>query len=282
MEEEQVSPLPAAAAPIRRQKTEDTTMVETKLAIRGVRKTFDTARGSVEALAATDLDVAEGEFVTIVGPSGCGKSTLLMIASGLEDATDGQIFVDGKLADKPGPDRSVVFQQFALFPNMTVEQNIGFGLKVKGIPKKDRIAPVRQQVENMKLGGFEKAYPSELSGGMQQRVAIARALVLEPPLLFMDEPFGALDAQTRTRMQDEMAKLRSRISSTILFVTHSVEEAVYLGDRVVVMSARPGRIAHEYRVDRDVAWKSLTIESAMSDPEFNSLREQIWNHLHSN
>lgn len=259
-----------------------TIMTEAKLSIRGVSKTFHTGRGSVEALTVTDLDVAEGEFVTIVGPSGCGKSTLLMIAGGLEEPTAGEIYVDGKRAQAPGPDRSVVFQQFALFPNMTVEQNIGFGLKVRGVAKKDRVAPVQEQIENMKLGGFEKAYPSELSGGMQQRVAIARALVLEPPLLFMDEPFGALDAQTRTRMQDEMAKLRLRISSTVLFVTHSVEEAVYLGDRIVVMSARPGRIAEQYRVDRDSSWKQLSIESAMSDPSFNSLRERIWHHLHEN
>jgi len=272
----------SARETLRKQEKDVSTMTEIKLSIRGVRKTFHTARGDVEALAATDLNVAEGEFVTIVGPSGCGKSTLLMIASGLEDPTNGDIYVDGSRADKPGPDRSVVFQQFALFPNMTVEQNIGFGLKVRGVQKTGRVAPVREQIANMKLGGFEKAYPSELSGGMQQRVAIARALVLEPPLLFMDEPFGALDAQTRTRMQDEMAKLRSRISSTILFVTHSVEEAVYLGDRIIVMSARPGRIAHEYRVDRNSPWKSLAIESAMSDPEFNSLREQIWQHLHAN
>ncbi|MGM7698744.1 ABC transporter ATP-binding protein [Microbacterium sp. A84] len=253
-----------------------------KLSVRGVTKRFQTKRGEVDALSPTDLDVAEGEFVTIVGPSGCGKSTLLMIASGLESATEGEIFVDGKLATEPGPDRSVVFQQFALFPNMTVEQNIGFGLKARGVRKNDRVAPVAEQVENMKLTGFEGAYPSELSGGMQQRVAIARALVLEPPLLFMDEPFGALDAQTRTRMQDEMAKLRARISSTILFVTHSVEEAVYLGDRIIVMSARPGRIAHEYRVDPNSAWKGMSIETAMSDSDFNSLRERIWQHLHGN
>lgn len=255
---------------------------EAKLSLRGVSKRFRTKRGEVEALAPTDLDVADGEFVTIVGPSGCGKSTMLMIASGLEDATAGQIFVDGAPAGAPGPDRSVVFQQFALFPNMTVEQNIGFGLKARGVPRAERRAPVAEQIANMKLAGFESAYPSELSGGMQQRVAIARALVLEPPLLFMDEPFGALDAQTRTRMQDEMAKLRARISSTILFVTHSVEEAIYLGDRIIVMSARPGRIAHEYRVDPASPWKSLSIESAMSDGEFNDLRERIWQHLHGN
>lgn len=251
-----------------------------KLSLRGVSKTFQTKRGEVNALASTDLDVTEGEFVTIVGPSGCGKSTLLMIGSGLEPPSSGEVLVDGASAGPPGPDRSVVFQQFALFPNMTVAQNIGFGLKTRGLSKEARKDPVRALIDQMSLQGFESAYPSELSGGMQQRVAIARALVLEPPLLFMDEPFGALDAQTRTRMQDEMARLRSRISATILFITHSVEEAIYLGDRVIVMSTRPGQILHEYSLQADSPWKKAHIEQAMSDPDFNQLRENIWNHLH--
>lgn len=251
-----------------------------KLSLRGIAKSFSTKRGQVRALDPTELDVAEGEFVTIVGPSGCGKSTLLMIASGLEPPSSGAVLVDGAPAGPPGPDRSVVFQQFALFPNMTVTQNIGFGLKARGLSNAQRREPVSDLIAQMNLTGFESAYPSELSGGMQQRVAIARALALEPPLLFMDEPFGALDAQTRTRMQDEMAKLRSRISATILFITHSVEEAIYLGDRIIVMSARPGRIVHEYTLPPDSPWKNVQIERAMSDPDFNALRETIWNHLH--
>ncbi len=252
-----------------------------KLGLRNVTKQFETGRGPVEALTPIDLDIGDGEFAMIVGPSGCGKSTLLMIASGLEQPTSGEVSIDGEPAGPPGPDRSVVFQQFALFPNMTVEQNIAYGLKMRGVSKRERLASAAEQVTAMGLDGFEKAYPSELSGGMQQRVAIARALVLEPPLLFMDEPFGALDALTRTHMQDEMSRLRARIASTVLFVTHSVEEAVYLGDRVIVMSARPGRVAADYRIEADNPWKSLPIEQAMSDPDFNKRREQIWQHLHA-
>jgi NitT/TauT family transport system ATP-binding protein len=235
----------------------------------------------VKALEPTDLEVQESEFLTIVGPSGCGKSTLLMIASGLETPSAGTIEVSGRPAGKPGPDRSVVFQQFALFPHMSVTQNIEYGLKVARVKKADRKAAVAQQIAVMGLDGFQKAYPSELSGGMQQRVAIARALVLEPSLLFMDEPFGALDAQTRTQMQDEMAKLRTRMMSTVLFVTHSVEEAVFLGTRIIVMSARPGRIIANIPIANDAPWKGLAIEAAMGEPAFNSLREKVWNLLHT-
>lgn len=252
-----------------------------KLAIREVSKTFESARGVVQALAPTSLDVAKGEFVTIVGPSGCGKSTLLMIAGGLEEPSSGEVLVDGGPAGRPGPSRSVVFQQFALFPHLNVEQNIGFGLKMRGVPRSERREPVARQLAVMKLTGFERAYPSELSGGMQQRVAIARALVLDPSILLMDEPFGALDAQTRTGMQDEMAHLRVRLDSTVLFVTHSVEEAIYLGDRIVVMSPRPGRIRTEFRVPQDTPWKSSSIEAAMSNAHFNTLREEVWTELHS-
>lgn len=252
-----------------------------KLSLRGISKVFETRRGTVNALEPTDLDVQEGEFLTIVGPSGCGKSTLLMMASGLETPSGGTIAVDGRPAGKPGPDRSVVFQQFALFPHMSVAQNIEYGLKVARVKKAKRKAAIAQQIGIMGLDGFQKAYPSELSGGMQQRVAIARALVLEPSLLFMDEPFGALDAQTRTQMQDEMAKLRTRMMSTVLFVTHSVEEAVFLGTRIIVMSARPGRIIANIPIADDAPWKGLAIETAMGEPAFNSLREKVWNLLHT-
>ncbi|PSL02841.1 NitT/TauT family transport system ATP-binding protein [Haloactinopolyspora alba] len=253
-----------------------------KLSIQDVSKTFESSRGSVQALTATDLDVQEGEFVTIVGPSGCGKSTLLMIASGLETPSSGRVLIDDDPAGPPGPRRSVVFQQFALFPHMTAEQNIGFGLRMRGgLTRARKQELVAAQVETMRLTGFEKAYPSELSGGMQQRVAIARALVLDPEILLMDEPFGALDAQTRTAMQDEMAAMRSRLNCTILFVTHSVEEAVFLGDRIVVMSARPGRISHELSVSSDFEWKRHQIEHAMSERSFNELREEVWRHLHA-
>jgi NitT/TauT family transport system ATP-binding protein len=263
------------------EETEVSMSTTAKLSLRGIAKEFHTGHGRVQALTRTDLDVADGEFLTIVGPSGCGKSTMLMIASGLEQPSDGEVLVDGVPAGPPGPGRSVVFQQFALFPHMTVEQNIGFGLKVAKVGRAERDAAVAAQVQTMGLAGFEKAFPSELSGGMQQRVAIARALVLEPAILLMDEPFGALDAQTRTSMQDEMGALRARLNCTVLFVTHSVEEAVYLGSRIVVMSPRPGQITHEVLVSTDAAWKSKQIEQAMSDPDFNRIREEIWAHLHS-
>lgn len=252
-----------------------------KLSLRQVSKVFEARRGSVRALEPTDLDVREGEFLTIVGPSGCGKSTMLMIGSGLETPSSGTIAVDGRPAGKPGPDRSVVFQQFALFPHLNVMRNIGYGLKVAGVKKSERQDAVEQQISVMGLDGFQKAYPSELSGGMQQRVAIARALVLQPSLLFMDEPFGALDAQTRTQMQDEMARLRTRMTSTVLFVTHSVEEAVFLGTRIVVMSPRPGRIIADIPIADNAPWKGMAIESAMGEPQFNSLREEVWNLLHT-
>src|SRR5699024_3951694 len=157
----------------------------------------------------------------------------------------------------------------------------GYGLKMRGTAKKERREPVAKQLEVMGLTGFEKAYPAELSGGMQQRVAIARALVLEPPILLMDEPFGALDAQTRTGMQDEMGRLRSSLNSTVILITHSVEEAVYLGDRVLAMSARPGQIKRELSISADEPWKQVSIEKAQGDREFNRLREEVWQELHS-
>jgi NitT/TauT family transport system ATP-binding protein len=163
---------------------------------------------------------------------------------------------------------------------MSVFQNVGYGLRVAGVPRSERETRVSAQIELMGLSGFERAYPSELSGGMQQRVAIARALVLEPSVLLMDEPFGALDAQTRATLQDEMGRLRSRLNCTVMFITHSVEEAVYLGDRILVMSARPGRVLRDLRVAPDASWHGLPIEDAMSRADFNEMREEVWRLLH--
>lgn len=247
-----------------------------KMEIRGVSKRFRTRNGEVEALTACDLSIEKGEFVTIVGPSGCGKSTLMMIAAGLEEATTGEIYVDGALAGAPGPQRSVVFQKFALFPSQTVFKNIEFGLVVAKVPPAERERRVDAQLTLMGLRKFRDAYPHELSGGMQQRVAIARALVVQPEILLMDEPFGALDAQTRTLLQEEVSRLHRHDAYTVLFITHSVEEAVYLADRVVVMSARPGRIKEEIRVPRDADWRSADIETAMTYPDFSELRQRIW------
>jgi NitT/TauT family transport system ATP-binding protein len=247
-----------------------------KMQIRGVSKRFVSRRGEVDALAPCDLAIAKGEFVTVVGPSGCGKSTLMMIAAGLEAPTTGDVLVDGTPAGPAGPRRSVVFQKFALFPSETVAQNIEFGLRVTGVARAERESRLREQLAIMGLEQFTHAYPHELSGGMQQRVAIARALVVRPEILLMDEPFGALDAQTRSVLQEEVSRLRRVMSYTVMFITHSVEEAVYLGDRVIVMSRRPGRIKKEIAVPRDAAWRGGEIEAANDYADFNAVRREVW------
>ncbi|HYI85798.1 MAG TPA: ABC transporter ATP-binding protein, partial [Burkholderiales bacterium] len=240
-----------------------------------VSRTF--RRDGREQLAVDDvsLEVREREFVALVGPSGCGKTTCLRMAAGLDFPTAGTVTVGGKKVEEPGPQRAVVFQQFALFPWKTVYDNIDFGLRSQGVAQVERRARIAAQLELMGLQGYESAYPHELSGGMQQRVAIARCYVLNPEVLLMDEPFGALDAQTRTLMQEELIKLARKIPRTVLFITHAVEEAVYLADRVVVMTHRPGKIAEII----DVApvrsaggWDKLTrVEEVMEQAPFTEL-----------
>lgn len=244
--------------------------------IRGVSKTFQTRNGPIVALERCDLAIRDSEFVTVVGPSGCGKSTLMMIAAGLDDPSEGDVLVDGRPAGPAGPMRSVVFQKFALFPSETVAANIEFGLRVAGLAKVERESRLQEQLEIMRLQQFRNAYPHELSGGMQQRVAIARALVVRPQILLMDEPFAALDAQTRSLLQEEVSRLRRVMNYTVLFITHSVEEAVYLGDRVVVMSRRPGRIKKEISVARDAVWRGGEIETASDHEDFNDARREVW------
>jgi NitT/TauT family transport system ATP-binding protein len=247
-----------------------------KMELRGVSKTFHARGGEVVALEPCDLAIAKGEFVTVVGPSGCGKSTLMMIAAGLDAPSSGEILVDGKPAGPAGPSRTVVFQRFALFPSETVAQNIGFGLRVAGVERADREQRIAEQLELMNLVRFKDAFPHELSGGMQQRVAIARALVVRPDILLMDEPFGALDAQTRTVLQEEVARLRRVMNYTVMFITHSVEEAVYLGDRVVVMTKGPGRIKREIALPSDAGWRGLEIEEAATHADFIRVKREIW------
>jgi NitT/TauT family transport system ATP-binding protein len=247
-----------------------------KMEIRGVSKTFHARGGQTPALERCALSIGEGEFVTVVGPSGCGKSTLMMIAAGLEAPTTGEILVDGRPASPAGPKRSVVFQRFALFPSETVAQNIGFGLRVAGLHRDECEQRIGEQLELMGLQRFRNAYPHELSGGMQQRVAIARALAVRPEILLMDEPFGALDAQTRTVLQEEVSRLQRELHYTVLFITHSVEEAVYLSDRVIVMSKGPGRILREIAVPRDAAWRGLQIEQAGEHASFMQTKRDIW------
>lgn len=219
------------------------------LKIEGVSKTFAGRVNTVEALRPIDLEVAGGEFVCLLGPSGCGKSTLLSIIAGLETASSGSIWANDQKVSGPGPDRALLFQEAALFPWLDVQRNVEFGLRQAGIPAGERKEEARRFIEMVHLKGFEKSYIHQLSGGMRQRVAIARALAINPSVLLMDEPFGALDALTRNRLQGEVESIWSSTRKTILFVTHNVNEAVTLGDRVLVFSPRPGRIVREFRID---------------------------------
>jgi NitT/TauT family transport system ATP-binding protein len=209
-----------------------------------VSKTYRRARGAgeVPALAHISASIKDGEFVAVVGPSGCGKSTLLYMLGGFVPMTTGRILIDGKPVRGPGPDRGPVFQEFALFPWRSALDNILFGLQEQRVPKAQALARARELIEMVHLKGYEHLYPKELSGGMKQRVAIARTLAYDPAILLMDEPFGALDAHTRTLLQDELLAIWERHTKTVLFVTHAVDEAVYLADRVLVMTAAPGRI----------------------------------------
>jgi NitT/TauT family transport system ATP-binding protein len=217
--------------------------------IADLSKVFAKGRSEVKALEHFDLEVADGEFACLLGPSGCGKTTVLRILAGLEDKTGGIVELRGKEISKAGSDRGMVFQEFALFPWRTVRKNIEFGLEVKGVDEGGRSKISSSLIELVGLKGFENAHPKELSGGMKQRVGIARALANEPAVLLMDEPFGSLDAQTRNLMQKELLRIWSATRKTILFVTHSVDEAVFLADRIVVMTARPGKVREAIEVD---------------------------------
>jgi NitT/TauT family transport system ATP-binding protein len=222
-------------------------MAAPKLVVRNLRKTFQVDEGfgrfsSINAIDNVSLDVREGELITIIGPSGCGKSTLLMILAGLYDKSSGEVLLDSRPIDGPGLDRGVVFQEFALFPWLTVRNNICFGLKMKGVPAAEHEAIIKRYLDMVKLAEFEHIFPHRLSGGMKQRVGIARALAYSPEILLMDEPFGALDAQTRTSLQQMLVDIWAETRKTILFVTHSVREAVFLSDRIVVLSRRPSRV----------------------------------------
>ncbi len=230
-----------------------------------------------------NLTVADKEFVAIVGPSGCGKTTCMRMAAGLEFPSTGTVSVSGKQVIEPGPDRAVVFQQFALFPWKSVHENIDFGLRAKGLPETERQKIIAHYIGLMNLKGYESAFPHQLSGGMQQRVAIARAYALDPEALLMDEPFGALDAQTRVVMQEELVKLARKNPRTVLFITHAVEEAVYLADRVVIMTSRPGKVKEilDIKSVRETEnWdQHQKIEDVMDLASFVHLRSRIWKSL---
>ncbi len=225
-----------------------------ELRIENLGKTYHTREGwnSTRSLCVFEdvsFSVRDGEFVSIIGTSGCGKSTLLSLAAGLDGASGGAVYVDGNLVTGPGLDRGVVFQEFALFPWLTVLGNISFGLRSKGVPMSERPAMARKWVDLVGLSGFEDYYPFRLSGGMRQRVGLGRALAIEPAVLLMDEPFGALDAQTRETMQNALSDIWEATAKTILFITHDIREAIYLSDRVLVLGGRPSKISYELDVE---------------------------------
>lgn len=233
------------------------------------------ADAPVVALDGVSLRIRRGEFISLLGPSGCGKSTLLNIVAGFQSATSGQILQNGRKITKPDPSRTVVFQDYALFGWMTVQQNVEFGLKAKGMPKAQRAEIARALIATVQLSGFEDKFPHQMSGGMKQRAAIARALAPDPDILLMDEPFGALDAQTRVLLQEEIARISSETRKTVIFVTHGIDEAVFLADRVVVMSPRPGRVRNEVLVPLP---RPRTAEMR-SDPWFVSTVKDLWETL---
>ena len=247
-----------------------------KVQIDKVEKIFNGRSGEMVALNGVSLDIKDNEFVCVVGPSGCGKSTLLNIIAGLMEPTSGAVYVDGKKVEGTGVERGVVFQQYALFPWLTVKKNVEFGLKLKKLPKEEIEETAMKYIRMVDLEKFANAYPKELSGGMKQRVAIARAYAVNPEVLLMDEPFGALDAQTRTQLQTELLKTWEEERKTCFFITHDVEEAIILAQRVVIMSARPGRIKEI--VDIDIP-HPRTQETRMS-PRFMELKNHIWSQVY--
>lgn len=243
-----------------------------KISFRNVSKVFGEGANAFTALKNLNLDIADGEIVTVVGPSGCGKSTAMNIVAGLTDVSAGECLVDGHPVSGPGPDRGVIFQQYALFPWLTVRENVAFGLMLQGMDKQERNARADHYLELVGLGDFGDAYPKTLSGGMKQRCAIARAYAVNPSVLLMDEPFGALDALTRVRLQDQLLDTWSKDRRTVMFITHDVDEAVYIAHRVIVLAARPGRL--QQIIDVDLPFPRT--EDIRLSPEFTAIRNQVW------
>jgi ABC-type nitrate/sulfonate/bicarbonate transport system ATPase subunit len=243
------------------------------LTVRGVSRSFASTSGGppTVALQATDLDVAENDFITILGPSGCGKSTLLRIVAGLDQQTSGSVLLEGKSITGAGADRGMVFQSYTLFPWLNVLDNVCFGLRERGLARAQQLEIAQSFIHKVGLKGFENHYPKQLSGGMQQRTAIARALANNPRILLMDEPFGALDHQTRELMQELLLGIWEAERKAVLFVTHDIDEAVFMGTRVVVMSARPGRI----KLDRVVPLAHPRHYSIKTTPAFSALKAEL-------
>ena len=246
------------------------------MSIKGLGKTFHTSTGSHEALRDVNFDVHRREFICVIGPSGCGKSTLIRSLAGLETPSVGQILVDDKPVSGPGPERGMVFQSYTLFPWLSVKKNVMFGLEMGGRSSTNAESEAMQWIEMVGLGNFANHYPHQLSGGMKQRVAIARALANQPRILLMDEPFGALDAQTRAKMQKHLLDIWAHVNITILFITHDLDEAVYLADRILVLAANPGRVDEVIEVPvphpRD--------PSQLLSPEFLATKEYISDLIH--
>ena len=243
-----------------------------QLSIQGVSRTFTSAKGvATQALLPVDFEVRENDFVTILGPSGCGKSTMLRIVAGLDSPTSGRVLLDGRPVEGPGADRGMVFQSYTLFPWLTIEQNIRFGLRERGMPEAQQKERAAYFIAKVGLRGFEQHFPKQLSGGMQQRTAIARALANDPKILLMDEPFGALDNQTRVLMQELLLGIWESERKTVLFVTHDIDEAIFMANRVAVFSARPGRIKTELAVQLAHP-RHYTIKTS---PEFMDLKARL-------
>ena len=252
---------------------------EAKVSIRALRKDFVVRGRTIEALAPANLDVRAGEFIAVVGPSGCGKTTLLRILAGLERATAGEFAVQRE----PGSDRplnAMVFQEQSIFPWMSVRDNVAFGLKARGMSKRDRRRAVEPMIQTVGLAGFEDAFPHQLSGGMKQRVALARAFVMDPEVLLMDEPFAALDEQTKLVLQGELLRIWEGTRKTVLYVTHSIDEAIVLADRIVVLSARPGHIVDMVDIGAIFA-RPRDVERVRSSPQYGELFARVWSHLRS-
>jgi NitT/TauT family transport system ATP-binding protein len=248
------------------------------LQVQDIGKVFAGERGrhDLEVLRDVRFDVRAGEFVSIIGPSGCGKTTLLRILHGLEPATRGTVAVAGRVVEKPSPSSAMVFQQFNLFPWLTVAQNIAFGLEVAKVAPGEVRARVARYVRLVGLDGFADHYPHELSGGMQQRVGIARALALDPAVLLLDEPFGALDAITREQLQREISEILARATKTVVFITHNMDEAIFFSDRILVMGSRPGRILEEVRVDMP---RPREADAVRASRQYAAMREHLWSLL---
>jgi NitT/TauT family transport system ATP-binding protein len=249
-------------------------MMTPKLEAQDIRLDYFQPRTNTRltALAGVNLQVMDGEFVSIVGPSGCGKTTFLSVVDGLIAASGGRILVEGKVVTKPGPDRAVVFQDASLLPWRTVLGNVVYGLECVGVSKREAKTRASHFIDMVGLAGFENHYPYELSGGMQQRVNLARALVMDPKILLMDEPFASLDAQTREAMQEELLQIWAKAGKTVLFVTHQIDEAIYLSDRVVVFSGRPGKVKEIITVGMERP-RPLGLKR---DARFHAIEDRIW------